>query len=150
MVAQVKPHKTCSDCSNFNPSTALPHVGFCQLYLQNMRAYDIAGNSCPPHQKQKRIKAVRQPRSVELVEISGWLEGKDNTVYKLSSWKVTGETGRVYDVLHDTRGSVACNCPGHTTHKHCYHADAVKAEWEEWREWSDEKNALDLGRNDGF
>lgn len=150
MVAQTTNQKTCKDCPKFKRSTALPHIGFCQLYLQNMRAYDIAGTDCPPHQKQKRTKPARKPQSVELVEISGWLEGKDNTVYKLSSWKVIGTTGKTYDVLYDSRGSIVCNCPGHATHKHCYHADAVREEWQQWQEWSNEKNTLDLARNDGF
>jgi hypothetical protein len=147
MVAQ---SKTCANCPLFKPSSELSKVGYCSRYQESTRAHDIANNGCPPNQKQKRTKAVRKPQSVELVEISGWLEGKDNTVYKLSSWKVKGSTGNTYDVLFDSRGSVACNCPGHTTHKHCYHADAVKKEWAEWREWSNEKNALDLARNDGF
>jgi hypothetical protein len=150
MVAQVQIQKTCKDCPNFKRSMALPHIGFCQLYLQNVRAYDRAGNDCPPNQKQKRIKAVRKPQSVELVEISGWLQGEGNTVYKLSSWKVLGETGNTYDVLYDTRGSVICNCPGHTTHKHCYHAEAVELEWREQQKWTNQKNSLDLARNDGF
>jgi hypothetical protein len=150
MVAQVKTQKTCSDCPLFQKSSVLPHVGFCGLHQQNTRSHDIAGASCPPNQKQKRTKAVRKPQSVELVEISDWLEGKDNTVYKLSSWKVKGSTGNTYDVLFDSRGSVVCNCPGHATHKHCYHANAVQQEWQQWQQWSNEKNALDLARNDGF
>lgn len=148
MVAQTK---TCSDCPNFIRSTALPHVGFCTLYLQNTRSHDVAGNDCPPIQQQKHTKVVRKPQSVELVEISNWLEDtKTNTAYKLSSWKVTGSTGNTYDVIYDSRGSIICNCPGHTTHKHCYHADSVRQEWAEWQEWSNEKNALDLARNGGF
>lgn len=150
MVAQATNQKTCSDCPNFKRSTVLPHIGFCKLYLQNMRTYDVAGNDCPPNQKQEGTKPVRKPQSLELVEISGWLEGEGNTVYKLSSWKVTGSTGNTYDVFYDSRGSIICNCPGHRTHKHCYHADAVKKEWAEWQQWSNEKNALDLARNGGF
>jgi hypothetical protein len=150
VTTMVAHQKTCSDCPNFNRSTALPHAGFCNLYTETVRTYDIAGNDCPPNQKQKRTKAVRKPQSVELVEISGWLEGKDNTVHKLSSWKVKGSTGNTYDVIYDSRGSIICNCPGHTTHKHCYHADSVRQEWAEWQDWGSEKNALDLARNDGF
>jgi hypothetical protein len=151
MVAQVQKQKTCSDCPNFTRSNALPHVGFCKLYLENTRSHDVAGNECPINQKQKPTKAPRKPRLVELVEVSGWKEDpKTNTVYKLSSWKVTGSTGNVYGVLFDSRGAIICNCPGHRTHQHCYHADAVKKEWEEWQEWRTEKNALDLARNGGF
>jgi len=148
MVAQTN---TCSDCPNFTRSKVLPHVGFCTLYLENTRSHDVAGVNCPSNQKRRKPKTSRQPQSVELVEISGWIEDKaSNTVYKLSSWKVKGSTGNTYDVLFDSRGSVVCNCPGHTTHKHCYHADSVRQEWEEWQQWSNEKNALDLARNDGF
>jgi hypothetical protein len=149
MVAQSKIQKTCSDCPQFKRSMALPHIGFCKLYLQNMRGFDVAGADCPPNQRQKRIKAVRKPQSIQLVEESGWIQ-KDNTVYKLSSWKVTGETGNTYDVLFNSRGPVICNCQGYRSHGSCYHCNAVRVEQQEQQSWSTEKNTLDLARNDGF
>ena len=151
MVAQVKNQKTCADCPLFKPSSELSKVGYCSKHQETTRAHDVASNDCPPNQKQKRTKVTRKAQSVELVEVSGWKEDpKTNTVYKLSSWKVTGATGNTYSVLFDSRGAIICNCPGHRTHQHCYHADAVKKEWEERQEWSAEKNALDLARNGGF
>jgi hypothetical protein len=151
MVAQVKTQKTCANCPLFLPSSELSKVGYCSKYQETTRAHDVASNDCPPNQKQKRTKAPRKPQCIELLEVSDWKEdSKTNTVYKLSSWRVIGATGNVYGVIYDSRGAIICNCPGHNTHRHCYHGDAVKKEWSEWQEWSAEKNALDLARNGGF
>jgi hypothetical protein len=151
MVAQVKNQKTCANCPLFKPSNDLSKVGYCSKYQETTRAHDPSGNACPPSKKQKPTKAPRKPRSVNLVEISGWKEDtKTNTVYKLSSWKVIGSTGNTYSVIYDSRGSIICNCLGHTSHGHCYHAESVKKEWAEWQDWSNKKNSNDLTRNDGF
>jgi hypothetical protein len=77
-------------------------------------------------------KPAKVPQSVEQVDSSDWQRDDSEQLYKLSSWKVTGETGNQYDVLHDSRGSVLCNCRGFNYHGHCYHSKAVKEAWQEF------------------